>query len=62
MYEKHFGLRAAPFSLLPDPAYLFQSRKHQLALSMLEYAINSQLTLLVISGEGGGQTHSIDCG
>ncbi len=57
MYEKHFGLKAAPFSLLPDPTYLFQSRKHQLALSMLEYAIHSQLTLSVISGEvGSGKT------
>lgn len=57
MYEKTFGLKAKPFSLLPDPAYLFQSRKHQLALSMLEYAINHQLTLSVISGEvGSGKT------
>jgi len=53
MYEQHFGLRAAPFSLLPDPAYLFQSRKHQLALSMLEYAVRNQLALSVISGEVG---------
>ncbi len=30
MYEKTFGLEAKPFSLLPDPTYLFQSRAHQL--------------------------------
>lgn len=57
MYEKFFGLRAPPFSLLPDPAYLFQSRKHQLALSMLEYAVRNQLSLSVITGEvGSGKT------
>jgi type II secretory pathway predicted ATPase ExeA len=57
MYEKFFGLKTSPFSLLPDPAYLFQSGKHQLALSTLEYAINNQLSLSVVSGEvGAGKT------
>lgn len=57
MYEAFYGLRAKPFSLLPDPAYLYQSRKHQLALSMLEYAVSNQLTLSVITGEvGSGKT------
>jgi len=57
MYEKFFGLRAPPFSLLPDPTYLFQSRKHAMALSMLEYAVHNRLSLSVISGEvGAGKT------
>ena len=57
MYEKFYGLKAKPFSLLPDPAYLFQSSKHQLALSLLEYAVNSRLSLSVLTGEvGSGKT------
>ena len=57
MYESFYGLKAKPFSLLPDPAYLFHSRQHQVALSLLEYAVNNQLTLSAMSGEvGSGKT------
>ncbi len=57
MYEAYYGLRAKPFSLLPDPAFLYQSRKHQMALAMLEYAMHNALTLSVITGEvGSGKT------
>ena len=57
MYEAFYGLKAKPFSLLPDPAYLFVSKKHQLALSLLQYAVQSQLTLSVLTGEvGTGKT------
>ncbi len=57
MYEKFFGLKEKPFSLLPNPAYLYLSRKHQLALSTLEYALQNGLTLTAISGEvGSGKT------
>lgn len=57
MYEDFYGLRAKPFSLLPDPAYLFQSAKHQMALAMLQYAVQSRLALCVITGEvGSGKT------
>ena len=57
MYESFYGLKAKPFSLLPDPAYLFHSRQHQVALSLLEYAVNNQLTVSAMSGEvGSGKT------
>ncbi len=57
VYEEFYGLKAKPFSLLPDPAYLFESRKHQLALSILDYAVSNQLTLSVVTGEvGSGKT------
>ncbi|MGE0386047.1 MAG: AAA family ATPase [Gammaproteobacteria bacterium] len=57
MYEEFYGLKQKPFSLLPDPAFLFHSRKHKLALSMLEYAVQSRLSLSVITGEvGSGKT------
>lgn len=57
MYEQFYGLNSKPFSLLPDPAYLYLSKKHQLALSILDYAISSELPLSVITGEvGSGKT------
>ena len=57
MYEAFYGLRTKPFSLLPDPAFLYASRKHQLALSMLQYAVQSRLALSVVTGEvGSGKT------
>ena len=57
MYENFYGLKARPFSLLPDPSYLFLSRKHETALSILEYAVNNDLALSVVTGEvGSGKT------
>ena len=57
MYEQHFGFKAKPFSLLPNPAFLFMSRKHEVAMSILEYAVTNELVLSVITGEvGSGKT------
>lgn len=57
MYEAFYGLKTKPFSLLPDPAFLYRSRKHQLALSALQYAVQSRLALSVVTGEvGSGKT------
>ena len=57
MYESFYGLREKPFSLLPDPAYLYLSDKHQMALSLLEYSFLNQAGFCVISGAtGAGKT------
>ncbi|HEX9626180.1 MAG TPA: AAA family ATPase [Acidiferrobacterales bacterium] len=57
MYEQYYGLREKPFSLLPDPDYLYPSDKHQMALSLLEYSLLNQAGFCVISGEtGAGKT------
>lgn len=57
MYEKFFGLREKPFSLLPDPSFLYLSPKHANALSLLEYALSGQAGISVITGEiGSGKT------
>jgi type II secretory pathway predicted ATPase ExeA len=57
MYEQFYGLRAKPFSLLPDPAYLYLSANHELAMSILEYAVTNDLVLSVLTGEvGSGKT------
>ena len=57
MYESFYGLREKPFSLLPDPSYLYLSDKHQMALSLLEYSFLNQAGFCVISGAtGAGKT------
>ncbi|MBK8161341.1 MAG: AAA family ATPase [Rhodospirillaceae bacterium] len=57
MYQKFFGMRDKPFSLLPDPAFLFLSKKHSTALSMLEYSLAGHAGFCAITGEiGSGKT------
>lgn len=53
MYEQFYGLREKPFALTPNPAYLYLSRHHRHAFTMLEYAISEAAGFAVISGEVG---------
>lgn len=57
MYEEFYHLTENPFSLLPDPTYLYLSRKHNRALSMLQYGIMKNYGIIAITGEiGAGKT------
>ena len=57
MYEAFFGLREKPFSILPDPKFLYFSRHHRMAYAMLEYGIVNQAGFTVITGAiGSGKT------
>ena len=57
MYETFYGLRGKPFSLLPDPEYLYLSKQHQMAMTLLEYSLESQAGFCVITGNiGTGKT------
>lgn len=57
MYEKFYGLSNKPFSLLPDPEFLFPSKKHRMALTLLEYGLMNQASFSVITGDiGTGKT------
>jgi type II secretory pathway predicted ATPase ExeA len=57
VYEKFFGLRCPPFSLTPDPAFLFRSRQHGMALTLLEYGLESRAMFALLSGAvGTGKT------
>jgi MSHA biogenesis protein MshM len=53
MYLRHFALREAPFSITPDPAYLFLHDGAQAALNTLLVAIRSGEGFLKIVGEVG---------
>ena len=57
MYQQHFGLSTRPFALTPDPAFLYPSRQHAMALTMLEYGLESQASFSVLTGDiGSGKT------
>lgn len=57
MYERFYGLRERPFSLLPDPGFLYPSAKHRMALTLLEYSLMHQAGFCVLSGDiGTGKT------
>jgi type II secretory pathway predicted ATPase ExeA len=57
MYEKHFGFKSKPFAMNPDPAFLYPSSQHAMALTMLEYAIESQAPFCLLTGAiGSGKT------
>ena len=57
MYESYFGFAQKPFSLLPDPRFLYESRTHRMALTMLQYGLHEQAGFVVLTGEvGTGKT------
>lgn len=57
MYERFYGLRERPFSLTPDPDYLYLGKVHEEALGYLRYGIETQAGFVVITGEiGSGKT------
>lgn len=53
MYESFYGLKEKPFSLLPDPAFLYLSRQHEMAITLLEYSLENQAGFCVITGKAG---------
>jgi general secretion pathway protein A len=57
LYAEFFGLKERPFTLLPDPAFLYWSDQHRRAYSILEFGIMSCAPVTLITGEiGSGKT------
>lgn len=58
MYESFYGFSKKPFSLLPDPLFLYLSGKHRKVLTMMEFGIvNMNAGYTVITGDiGTGKT------
>ena len=57
MYEQFYGFGERPFSLLPDPDFLYPGAGHAAALDMLELSIFNHSGFCVVSGEiGAGKT------
>ncbi|MEH6355477.1 MAG: AAA family ATPase [Marinobacter sp.] len=62
MYYDFFGFREPPFSIAPDPRYLYLSERHKEALAHLMYGIPGQGGFIVITGEvGTGKTTICRC-
>ena len=53
MYEAYYGLSEKPFSILPDPDFLFWSRAHSMAFAMMEYGVMNQAGFTVVTGDVG---------
>ena len=57
MYESFYNFNEKPFSLLPDPEFLYLGERHKEALSMLEYGMMHRAGIILITGEiGCGKT------
>jgi type II secretory pathway predicted ATPase ExeA len=62
IYCQHFGLKREPFSISPDPSFLYLSDSHKEALAQLVYGINTRRGFVVLTGEvGTGKTTLIQC-
>jgi general secretion pathway protein A len=57
MYLEYFALNEFPFSIAPDPKYLFLSERHKEALAHLLYGVRGQGGFILLTGEvGTGKT------
>lgn len=57
MYEKFYGFKEKPFHLVPNPRFLYLSKKHQNALTYLEYGLLEGSGVILLTGDiGAGKT------
>lgn len=62
LYLSHFGLKEVPFSIAPDPRYLYMSQRHQEALAHLLYGLSGDGGFVLLTGEiGAGKTTVCRC-
>ncbi|WP_303722447.1 ExeA family protein [Malonomonas rubra] len=62
MYNDYFGFKEAPFSIAPDPQFLYMSDRHREALAHLLYGFQSDGGFVLLTGEvGTGKTTVCRC-
>ncbi|MEJ2645207.1 MAG: AAA family ATPase [Gammaproteobacteria bacterium] len=62
MYRHHFGLQCRPFSITPDPRFLYMSARHREALAHLLYGVGESGGFVQLTGEvGTGKTTVCRC-
>ena len=59
MYEQYYGFVQPPFTLTPDPRFLYRSESHEEAITLLQQAIRRNEISIVLTGDiGTGKTTS----
>ena len=62
MYDSHFGLSETPFTIAPDPRFLYMSERHREALAHLVYGFETDGGFVLLTGEvGTGKTTISRC-
>ena len=62
MYLEHFNLTERPFSITPDPRFLYMSARHREALAHLLYGLSEGGGFVQLTGEvGTGKTTICRC-
>lgn len=62
MYTSYFGIAESPFSITPDPRFLYMSQQHQEALGYLLYGVSESGGFVLLTGEvGAGKTTVCRC-
>ncbi len=62
MYQQYFNFTTAPFSIAPDPQFIYMSEQHQEGLAHLLYGINQGGGFVALTGEvGTGKTTLCQC-
>jgi general secretion pathway protein A len=62
MYKAFYNLARNPFDISPDPAFLFETPRHNEALAALYHAVRSHKGFVVLTGEvGTGKTLLLRC-
>ena len=57
MFLDYFGLKREPFTIAPDPSFLYPSSQHRQALAHLKYGLNREGGFVLLTGEvGTGKT------
>ena len=57
IYLQHFALKREPFSIVPDPDFLYPSQQHRQAVAHLKYGLDREGGFILLTGEvGTGKT------
>lgn len=62
MYTRYFGLAEKPFTIAPNPRYLYMSELHREALAHLLYGVSGEGCIILLTGDvGTGKTTACRC-